>query len=194
MRSLLFVGGGILIGAGLTWAEAQFSAEKRAREHYHQQLESHKRVMNLSQTLNEQWVSEAPVKEEHDLTVGGEMVVEQPIQEAPPEYVQAYVEQANQYADPDTFVQEASYEFISEDDYAEDDGRAKEIIQVFMGEGEPYYVQDGMVIEDWAEKIGPNILVAFYQQFPPEFKGDRVLYVRNNQLDEDYEVSQESGP
>lgn len=195
MRSLLFLGGGLLIGVGVAWGEAYVSTGKKLQAEFEVSLESHKRVLERAAESYLRDKAEAPAATEEDLdkgdssedaiTVGGEMVVETPT----PEYVQQYVEQAQSYAAPENFVDVSPLQFIEAEDFEEeDDGRAKEQIQLFFGEGDPYFVQDGMVIEDWAEKIGDNIMVDFYQRFPPGSAEDQVLYIRNSIRGEDYEI------
>lgn len=195
MRSLMLVGGGILIGVGLAYGDATIRAEKAARERYDEALESHKKAMDMSETLREAWTTEAPAEQEEELifNADGAVLAINTEQELPPGYVQEYVEKAAVYGDSAHMVQAQPMEIIDDDLYAEEDGRAKEQITVFMGDGEPYFVQDGMVIEDWREKIGDNVLVMFYQNFGPDAK-ERVIYVRNHERGEDFEVIQEMGP
>jgi hypothetical protein len=209
MRSLLLVGGGILIGVGLSYTEATIRAEKKIRE--------------AEADLWNQWVSnleplmeaESPAETEmhlihpncfdsmgnrlyeppeEELTFSPEGSILEQEQTLPPGYVEEYVQKAAVYGDSAHMVQSQPMEIIDDEQYSEEDGRAKEQIQVFMGEGEPYFVQDGMVIEDWQEKIGDNILVMFYQNFTPDHTEPRVIYVRNNDRGEDFEVLQEMGP
>jgi len=188
MRSLLLVGGGILIGVGLSYTEATIRAEKKIRE--------------AEADLWNQWVSnleplmkaESPAETEEELTFSPEGAILEQEQTLPPGYVEEYVQKAAVYGDSAHMVQSQPMEIIDDDQYSEEDGRAKEQIQVFMGEGEPYFVQDGMVIEDWQEKIGDNILVMVYQNFTPDHTEPRVIYVRNNDRGEDFEVLQEMGP
>lgn len=196
MRSLLFVGGGILIGVGLTWTEAYISAENRHRNHYDSAIDAHKRAMDEALKLAQERQAETPVETEAELTFNEEgSILETNVRgNVPAGYIEEYVQKASVYGDPSHFQPgNQPIEFIDDDTYSEDDGNSKEIIQVFMGDGEPYFVQDGIVITDWKEKLGENILVAFYQNFGPNAE-ERVLWVRNNTLNEDYEVVQEMGP
>jgi len=192
MRSLMLVGGGILIGVGLSYADATIRAEKKLRE---SQTDNWKEWL---ESLPEPEEAEAPAETEEELTFNAEggvleqetNLIENPL---PPGYVEEYVQKAAVYGDQAHILTSQPMEIIDEDQYAEEDGRAKELIQVFMGDGEPYFVQDGMVIEDWKEKVGDNILVMFYQNFGPDAK-ERTIWVRNNERGEDFEVSQEMGP
>lgn len=190
MRALLYVGGGILIGVGLSYGDAALRAEKKVRE----AEANHWKEWADNLEINSYPMAEAPAETEEELifNVDG-AVLEQEVNPTPPGYIQEYVEKANVYGDNAHMVKEQALEIIDDEQYAEDDGRGKEQIQVFMGDGDPYFVQDGMVIEDHKEKVGDNILVMFWQNFGPDSK-ERVIYIRNNQRGEDYEVIQEMGP
>ena len=190
MRALMLVGGGILIGVGLSYGEATLRAEKKIREaeaDYWKQWADH---------LNDNHVAtaETPAETEEQLTFNPEGAILQQDNPLPPGYIEEYVEKAAVYGDSAHMVEAQALEIIDDDQYAEEDGRAKEQIQVFMGDGDPYFVQDGIVMDDWQEKIGENILVMFYQNFPPDHKEPRVIYIRNNERGEDFEVLQEMGP
>jgi hypothetical protein len=198
IAKLLCVGGGILIGVGVAWTEAVSHAELKYRNKYEEQLEIHKRVLERAHEEFLRSAVEAPVETEEDLSilnkelkVGGEITVTSEGE------VPDYVGTAALYADPGTFaghqeIQAISY--IDPEDYEEDDGRAKEQITIFMtGDGEPIFVMDGEQIDNWADLVGEHILVDFYKMVPPSAE-DRVLFVRNNIRDEDYEVSQVSNP
>lgn len=192
MRSLLLVGGGILIGVGLSYADATVRAEKKVRE-IEEKFWSDRIKTDL--VRNTFYEPEAPAATEDELTFNPEGAVLTPESNPLPHgYVEEYVEKAAVYGDSAHILQSQPMEIIDDDQYSEDDGRAKEQIQVFMGDGEPYFVQDGMVIEDWQEKIGDNILVMFYQNFTPDHTGPRVIYVRNHERGEDFEILQEMGP
>jgi hypothetical protein len=193
MRSLLFVGGGLLIGAGLSWGEARVWVEKKRRE---LENEAELTVLRTLEAIGKSSLgdAEAPAETEEELTFSPEGAILEQEQTLPPGYVEEYVQKAAVYGDSAHMVQSQPMEIIDDEQYSEEDGRAKEQIQVFMGEGEPYFVQDGMVIEDWQEKIGDNILVMFYQNFTPDHTEPRVIYVRNNDRGEDFEVLQEMGP
>jgi len=191
MRSLMLVGGGILIGAGLAWTEAHFSAEKKIRD----AEANHWRVWSENLESNSVVMAEAPAETEEELIFNAEGAVLTPESNPLPHgYIEEYVEKAAVYGDSAHILQPQPMEIIDDDQYSEEDGRAKEQIQVFMGDGDPYFVQDGIVIEDWQEKIGDNILVMLYQNYPPDFKGARVVYVRNHERGEDFEILQEMGP
>lgn len=85
----------------------------------------------------------------------------------------------------DTTVYGMSY--IEEEEYEEDDGRAKEQITIMLqSDMEPVFIMDGDPINDWPARIGDSILVDFYKHVPPGV--EPVLYVRNHRTDEDYEV------
>lgn len=210
MRALLFIGGGILIGVGFTHAEATVAAEKRATVKLIEEVESHKRVINMAAESFLQDQMEGPFPTEEDLdrnkiampdmdgpdtsadaiTVGGEMTVTTSISAITPSA--DYLAAARDYQQPvETSTPLIPVEYITEDDYHEEDGRAKEQILIHMGgDGEPLFVNEGVMLPDWQELISPNILVDLYQRVPPGSE-ERVLYVRNHRNDTDYEVIQE---
>ncbi len=204
MRGLLLVGGGILIGVGLSYGDATLRAEKKAREEYDEALKAH---MEAIRKVRDRPVSkETPAAEETDLdgpdmsddaiTVGGEMTFEVNASDAAnPYWVAPEVQEAaNEYAAPGNFVDGVvALQYIDEDEYHDEDGREKEQVLVHRSEdGEPLFLSDGIVMGDWKTVLGPNILVAFYQKFPPGSSETQVLYVRNNVNDVDYEVLMES--
>lgn len=218
MRSLMFLGGGLLIGVGVAWGEATRSAEQRANERIAEEVAMHKRVLEKAAEQYLYNKSEAPAETEDELDefgrrdgdeklmsvsmnrpdgldeadtsedaikVGGEMTVETPVQEISPEYLAT----AHDYSDMPLSQAGPELEYITEDEFAEEDGRDKEQILIHMGETEPLFITAGVVVPDWSEKISPNILVDMYQKCPPGT--DKVLYVRNHRTDTDYEVVQE---
>lgn len=203
MRGLLLVGGGILIGVGLSYGDATLRAEKKAREEYDESLKAHMEA--IRKVRDRSTLKEAPAAEEADLDaadtsedaikVGGEMTFEVPAESANPYWVPPEVQEAaNEYAAPDNFIDGmVALQYIDEDEYHDEDGREKEQVLVHRSEdGEPLFLSDGVVVGDWKTVLGPNILVAFYQKFPPGSSETQVLYVRNNVNDVDYEVLMES--
>lgn len=123
------------------------------------------------------------------LTVGGDIVREgEPEEtvnpyhravEATPTDIDAFVEGA---------ISEQGISYIDEEDYLdEEDGRAKGKIDLIInGDDPPLFLEDGIPIDDWAEKVGESIVVDFYKLVPPGI--EPILYVRNHRTDEDYEV------
>lgn len=195
-------GCGVLAGVSLAWGEAIRSAEKKANERIIEEVAQHKRVINQAAEMYLASQSEAPAMTEEELNahgvqlqhldeadtstdaikVGGQMTVETQIS---PDYLQ----HARDYSDMPLSSPINELEYITEDEYAEEDGRDKEQILIHMGETEPLFVSAGVVVPNWHELISPNILVDMYQKCPPGT--DKVLYVRNNRNDTDYEVIQE---
>lgn len=211
MRSLLFIGGGILLGVGFVHAEATVSAEKRAQERFDEALETHKRVLQraaedflareadgpfeteseLVKTDAQAFMDEAdgvsiPTPEEQYETG---IFVETKLSDLTPSA--DYLALARDYSTqtgPNAPVVPVTY--ITEDEFHEEDGRAKEQILIHMGDGDPLFINEGVVVTNWAELISPNILVDMYQRVPPGTE-NRVLYIRNAINDTDYEVIQE---
>lgn len=198
MKSLLLVGGGILIGVGLSWGEAYRQTEVAAQERYREQLQSYTRANEMADRLRENWDVEPPAATEQDLDaadesndairVGGEMVAETSLSDITPSA--DYLAAARDYSPSETAVEALQIEYITEDEFHEEDGNDKEQILIHMGEQEPLFINNGLVVEDWKELISPNILVDMYQRIPPG-TDTRVLYVRNHRLGTDYEVIQE---
>jgi len=87
---------------------------------------------------------------------------------------------------------QASWTYLEEEDYEDDDGRLKERITIMPGDDgmTPVFVQDDIEIADWEEKIGSNILRDFYSMVPPDVS-PAILYVRNNVTNVDFEVIRE---
>ncbi len=221
MRALLYLGGGLLIGAGFVHAEATVTAEKRAQEKFDEQLASHKRVLEMAAEKFLLDQIDGPYETEFDLDpeanriampnmdapfvhpmdrrmdeadksedairVGGEMTVETKLSDLTPSV--DYLKHAREYAQSPTAAPVSEVSYISEDEYNEEDGRAKEQLLIHMGPDGPMFINEGIVTQDWAELVSPNILVDMYQMISPG--EDRVLYVRNTRTDTDYEVIQE---
>lgn len=213
MRSLLFLGGGILIGAGLVHAEARVYAEKQAAEKLKEEIASHKRVLEMAaENFLADRISEAPAKTEGELDptfvklkdmainradvaddsddaikVGGEMVQETSLSSVTPS--SEYLQTAQDYSEISVNDPIVPVQYISSDDYDEEDGRAKEQILIHMGEDQPLFICEGIVVENWQSLISPNILVDMYSMCPPGT--EKILYVRNHLTDTDYEVIQE---
>lgn len=189
------VGSGIIAGVSLAWGEAARRAEKKANERVIEEVAQHKRVIEMAAEsyLNRKNAeTDGPFETEEELDepdtlddaikVGGQMTVETQIA---PDYLQ----HARDYSDMPLASPVRELEYITEDEYTEEDGRDKEQILIHMGETEPLFVSAGVVVPNWHELISPNILVDMYQRCPPGT--DKVLYVRNNRNDTDYEVIQE---
>lgn len=199
IASALKVLGGISIGVGIgqQWARVELDRyyRKKGEEFVSQQY----RAMQDAFMAREK--GESPVEHEHELetgiggiditvpdewvkeveTTGGEAVLE------PDEYQKATAD----YMVPGVTN---SIAYISEDEYNEDDGNAKEQITIFLqaGQEEPLFVLGGDTIQNWSELIGDTILVDFFRMFAPT-ETERVLYVRNHERGEDYEVFQAMG-
>jgi hypothetical protein len=85
----------------------------------------------------------------------------------------------------------ASWTYLEEEDYHDDDGRYKGQITLLPGDdGKPVFVENDIEIADWEQKVGPSILRDFYTMVAPNTH-PAVLYVRNNLTESDYEVIRE---
>lgn len=76
--------------------------------------------------------------------------------------------------------------YIEEEDYLDEDGRAKLQICVMMDDREPIFTLDNEQMADWDAHVGPNIVQDLINMTPPGQQ--QVLYVRNHKTDCDYEV------
>lgn len=210
IASALKVLGGISIGVGIgqQWARAELDRfyRKKGEEFVSQQY----RIMYESFQVSN---PEAPVDHEHLLdeidpdhnkiampdmdgpdtgpdviNVGGEALLVEAKTGQPTE---GYSDQVSVYQ---SSAPETAISYISEDEYNEEDGNSKEQITIFLqaGNEEPLFVQGGDPITDWQRLIGDTILVDFFRKFQPN-ETERVLYVRNHERGEDYEVFQAMG-
>lgn len=192
----MLVGGGILIGVGVSWAEATRQAEIRANERIEDEITSYHRVAKMVR-------SEAPVEDEEtlngvDFDGDTELKIEEPevvsVRETPLSEVTPgveYLQAVQEYWTPPNSAIEVRIEYIDEDTFAEEDGRSKEQILIHMGaDAEPLFVNEGVMVVDWQEIIPPTILADMYTRCGPEMD-NKVLYVRNHANDTDYEVIQE---
>ncbi len=81
--------------------------------------------------------------------------------------------------------------YIEEDEFLQnEDERFKGQIIISLDENNiPEFFMGGVLIHDWAQRVGSSILVDMFQRVPQGI--DPVLYVRNHRTDEDYEVIRE---
>lgn len=201
LADVLKVVGGISIGVGIGTQWARVELDRYYRQKGEEFVSQQYRAMQTA--WSDRSEAEHPVETEEELdaeeqaavramdeadlsrdaiNVGGEAVL------APVEYATA----ASEYAGP-TMVSGIGY--IDEDTYGEeDDGFTKEQITIFLqaGNEEPIFVNGGETITNWQELIGDTILVDFFRLIPPQ-ETERVLYVRNFDRSEDYEVFQAMG-
>lgn len=206
--------GGISIGVGIgqQWARAEldryyrkkgeefvsqqyramqdaFMAREKGEspvEHEHE-LDDESTSMELLHELNNGGLDE-PDTSDFAIVVGGTALLEEQIARLDPD---EYQKASADYMVPGVTN---SISYISEDEYNEDDGNAKEQITIFLqaGQEEPLFVLGGDTIQNWSELIGDTILVDFFRMFQPT-ETERVLYVRNHERGEDYEVFQAMG-
>lgn len=81
-------------------------------------------------------------------------------------------------------VNDYGVSYIEEEEYSEEDGRFKGQVTVDMiNFSEPAFFMDGVEIRDWDQRLGDSILVDLNAH-----AATGVLYVRNHERDEDYEV------
>lgn len=199
MRSLCFLGGGILLGIAGTHIEATRKANAAAGEELINQVNAHKRALEIaSERFLAEHLVEAPVTTEDEL----EETVEEAVQD---EEITAetkatsisdvtpsadYLKTAIDYHGGNNLSVVLPVEYIDEDEFQEEDGRAKEQILIHAGAGgEDLFISDGVLIVDWQEILPPNLVVDMFQMAGPGQK--QVVYVRNHRNDTDYEVIRE---
>lgn len=82
--------------------------------------------------------------------------------------------------------------YLEEEDFDEDDGRNKHHVTMVVDPEtmDVTFFMMGQVIEDAFERLGPGIVGDFIEHVPHTLP-NQILYVRNHQTDEDYEVVRE---
>lgn len=78
-----------------------------------------------------------------------------------------------------------SVSYIDEEEFEDGEG-FKGRIEIIMSNGDPVFMMNDQPLDDWESLIGNSILIDMHRLCPPGAQA--VLYVRNHQLDEDYEV------
>lgn len=199
MRQLVGVLGGLIAGAGLGYIYSVASVEKKVREEYAASARMRQRAYEIAKDLE----GEAPAESEDHVKVfeeielisisidtepnafGGTLEVDYSPQEHDPYHTPPQI--IDQETGQVVEIERLSY--ISEDDYHEEDGHAKETL-TFIGDGvDVHFFEDGVEIEDWKDRIGEGFLVDFQRYVP--YGEDPVLYIRNHATDTDYQVIKE---
>lgn len=184
-------GAGILLGMGL----GAILLEDRTRKKYEESMRSHRRAIEMAR---EAPVPAEPKTDVFEVPQGKQLNLnEGPVEQfhAPANVVKTKGDTAdftpgteNPYhvAVDDPSDPRPTFIYLTEEDFEQDDGRAKNQIAILMDGQQPVFIENGGEIRDWEEKIGMHVLRDMYALCPP---GERpVLYIRNVQRDEDYEV------
>lgn len=183
-------GAGLGIGAGL-WSILR---EEQLKAEYKESTESFMRAIRAAQTKVEVHVdtkdfkegvekAEQAVEDLKEKLTPAEAVRVADLDEYTPESKNPYHEAVDEPA--------ASWTYLEEEDYHDDDGRYKGQITLLPGDdGKPVFVENDIEINDWEQKVGPSILRDFYTMVAPNTV-PAVLYVRNNLTESDYEVIRE---
>lgn len=200
---VLTAAGGVVLGIAIT--------EEKARKKYEEANASYRRAVELAQTLQGEKpvATEAELEEDEPLfqhvSESGEVTDITPgtmpnvwggtLKIIPEEERNQYHKAVSATETPhnlfvDGAVNDYGVSYIEEEEYQEDDGRYKGQLTLVISDGEPEFFMDGVMIEDWDERVGQSIVVDFTQLVPPGV--NPVLYVRNHTRDEDYEVILES--
>lgn len=80
--------------------------------------------------------------------------------------------------------------YIEEEEFELEDDRDKHHVTMIVDDHQPVFFLDGMLMADWEERLGASIVTDLFSRTPPQLD-ERILYVRNHRLGEDYEVSLE---
>lgn len=184
-------GAGTIIGVGL----GRVLVEKKLQEKYNHAVAAHWRVVQAvkidaeTPELNEEDLIHVHQRGEGTTLEGGEVKIpEQPVADN----ITKLPQTSNPYH---TAVQQssqgvsvyASYAELSEEDYQEDDGRAKEQLTMVYSDNEPMFFMNGMEIpaSEAMDMVGSTIVDDMRKTVG---EGRPYLWVRNNQTDVDYEV------
>lgn len=185
-------GAGTLVGVGI----GILMTENKCRKEYQESTAAFQRAMELAR--NNPVPEEEPAEESkedfmesgrklaserEDLIIQGVDPADLPIPSAPPGPFKPADNNPYHIAVEDP---EASFVYLTVDDYEDDDDRFKGQITILMDGDNPVFLEEGSQINNWEEKIGTHILRDLYTMIPPGQPA--VLYVRNTATDEDYEV------
>lgn len=199
MRGLLFLGGGILIGVGVSWAEATRQAELRANDRIDEEVATYRHILDMAYEgltpIESPVPHEALLEEMSPERIFGTESAEAEktnIRETPLSSVTPsadYVNHVQEYWDPSATTVETRFEYITEEEFEESTAIKEEILIHMGGDAMPLFIQDGVMLVDWDEMIPNTILADMYSQCPPG--EDKVLFVRNQKNGIDYRVRQE---
>lgn len=194
MRAWVGALGAFIAGTGLGIIYSSVTIEAKVRREYEESAEMRERAYDLA----EMYAQDEAEPEEGDeqkavLTIGsteitqdvftGEGVLYSPLEKNP-------------YHTPPQILDEQGVEkelelilYIDEEEYIDEDGRAKCQLTFVGGGTEVHFFEEGVQIDDWKERLGESFLVDFNRLIP--YGGESVLYVRNVKTDIDYEVIRE---
>lgn len=193
--------GGLVTGGALT----AFFLEGKIRTKYEMQLESMKRVYGQINTPTSDEDGDSEDSREtvrsdaYDPSVGvtrdPEYASDEPVVD------NAYHRALDVVETPvEVFVEgginDYGMSYIEEEEFLDEDGRAKVHVDYFVQNADPIFLIDGQQIDNWDELLGDSILVDMYRHAVSVQGLDPVLYVRNHKTGTDYEVVQisQEGP
>lgn len=184
-------GAGTLIGMGL----GVLSVEKKLKKEYEEATAAHWRVVQAvkidaeTPALTEEDLIHIRHRDEGVTLEGGELVtpeekIVEPPFTVPPQTTNPYHRAVQPTVGQGVY---ASYAELSEEDYQEDDGRAKEQITMLYSDGEPVFFMNGAEVElsDAMDMVGSTIVDDMREAVR---EGTPYVWRRNNQTDVDYEV------
>lgn len=195
MRAWVGALGAFVAGTGLGVIYASVTIEAKVRREYEESAAMRERAYDLA----EKYAPEAETPEEEELDTPLEIdlsSIESPDQGVFTGTIDYKPLESNPYHTPPQILDEQGSEvelqmiqYIDEEEYREDDGRAK-VLLTFVGDGtDVHFFEDGVQIDDWKDRIGESFLVDFQRLVP--YQGDPVVFVRNQRSDEDFEVIRE---
>lgn len=189
--------GAFIAGVGVGALATKILIEDKVREKAALEVEMIQNAYGAAMALHDAAETIGRVEEVRDVEGGVEMdiVLDKPISEIdPPNYLQGSnpyheaIVEASKGPDPgEELPTDEGIEYISEEDYDDEDGRVKLKVEILVDDGMPVFLMDHEPFEEWEDRIGTTILRDMFQLCPPGT--DQILYVRNQRTDEDYEVT-----
>lgn len=217
MRYWIGVAGGIGIGAIGGFIAGMAYIEEKVRKEYVEANASYKRALDMARKIEDKKeetleefaesidFNEVAVHPGEAMLIGGPIVAPvktdeeglpedvKKVEYNPQESLGYKPKDVNPYHEALEGIEdeEKHFTYLEEEDYQdEDDGFDKGQIEILMDGDNPVFLENGGEITDWAVKIGENIMRDFYTMVGP---GEpQVLYVRNHQMETDYEVIRET--
>lgn len=199
MRAWVGALGAFVSGIGLGYLYTEISVEARVRKEYEESAEMRRRAFDLAEQYRNP--AEAPeVDPEEEVRVIDQLEVTSISLDVGPNAFGGKIDykplEENPYHTPPQVLDETGEQvelvpimYITEEDYIEADGRAKEQL-TFVGDGNVvHFFEEGVEIEDWKDRLGESFLVDFQKLVP--YGADLVVWVRNQKTDTDYEVIRE---
>ncbi len=193
VRGIIFGVG--FICAGIGYATGVLVTDSRLRKEYEESARSYRRAMELTEVKGEapEITEEALIDVDtivyNDIKVFNPDVVDHKPLITNPYHtaVNAFETPVQQFVNGEVNAYGISY--IEDEEFLEDDGRAKYSVTIVMDAHNPTFFMNGEMLEDWDTRLGASIVKDFLDRVPPGI--NPVLYVRNHKTEEDYELTPE---